>query len=105
VSLNEWLRNATKAWHGVKLAQPDWSPCSHSIAFGADLPKQGLHLYLILNAYWEPLDFELPLTSGGRDRWLRWIDTALDPPNEIVEWQQAPLYGKLEFEDHQGQSI
>jgi glycogen operon protein len=80
VSLNEWLRDATKAWHGVKLQQPDWAPCSHSIAFGAGLPRQGLLLHLILNAYWEPLNFELPQTSYGRGAWFRWIDTALDPP-------------------------
>jgi glycogen operon protein len=23
--------------------------------------------------------------------WRRWIDTALDPPHEIVEWQAAPV--------------
>ena len=89
VSLNEILREATKAWHGVKLNQPDWSPWSHSLAFGAELPGHGLRLHLILNAYWEPLDFELPPTLGG-NTWRRWIDTALDPPEEIVEWRTAP---------------
>ena len=38
VSLNQMLRDAKKAWHGVKLGQPDWSPGSHSLAFGAELP-------------------------------------------------------------------
>jgi glycogen operon protein len=88
VSLNQVLRDAKKAWHGVKLGQPDWSSFSHSLALTADLPKHELILHLILNAYWEPLDFELPiLTNGGP--WRRWIDTALDPPQEIVEWQMA----------------
>ena len=89
VSLSEMLREANKAWHGVKLNQPDWSAWSHSVAFGAELPGQGLRLYLILNAYWEPLDFELPPTVGV-NAWRRWIDTALDPPDEIMEWQMAP---------------
>ena len=38
VSLNQLLRDAKHAWHGVKLDQPDWSPDSHSLAFGAELP-------------------------------------------------------------------
>ncbi len=89
VSLSQWLRDAKKAWHGVKLEQPDWGNYSHSLAFGAELRAEGLRFHLILNAYWEPLDFELPAREDGLG-WHRWIDTALDPPNEIVEWQKAP---------------
>jgi glycogen operon protein len=88
LSLNQILRRATRAWHGVKLGQPDWSSSSHSLAFSADLPTHELTLHLILNGYWESLDFELPIpTNGGL--WRRWIDTALEPPQEIVEWQMA----------------
>jgi glycogen operon protein len=89
VSLTDLLRESKHAWHGVKLGEPDWSASSHSLAFGADLPGQGLRLHLILNAYWERLDFELPRT-GNRAAWRRWIDTAMAPPHEIVEWQAAP---------------
>src|SRR5947209_14058498 len=95
LSLNQVLHDAKKAWHGVKLGQPDWSPCSHSLAFSADLPRQELTLHIILNAYWEPLDFELPKLTNGRP-WRRWIDTAMEPPEEIVEWQAAqPLQGSI----------
>jgi len=90
MSLNQFLRTSKHAWHGVKLWQPDWSPNSHSLAFGAELPAQRLLFHLILNAYWEPLDFELPSPAGCGDGWRRWIDTALEPPEEIVEWQAAP---------------
>ena len=90
VSLNQLLREAKRAWHGVKLNQPDWSYYSRSLALSAEIPEQGLHFHLILNAYWEPLDFELPLPSDSRGTWRRWIDTALEPPHEIVEWQTAP---------------
>jgi glycogen operon protein len=89
VSLNQWLHDARKAWHGVKLDQPDWSRYSHSLAFGAELSREGLRFHLILNAYWEPLDFELPVCEG-KEGWRRWIDTSLDPPDEIVEWQKSP---------------
>jgi glycogen operon protein len=44
--------------------------------------------HLILNAFWEPLEFELPAGYGGP--WRRWVDTALDPPNDIVPWRTAP---------------
>ena len=42
----------------------------------------------ILNAYWEPLDFELPTLTNGT--WRRWIDTSLDSPNDILPWEEAP---------------
>jgi glycogen operon protein len=45
--------------------------------------------HLILNAFWEPLEFELPkLDNGGS--WRRWIDTSQKSPNDIVEWKKAP---------------
>ena len=50
-----------------------------------------MHLHLILNAYWEPLEFELPCVNGDADPWHRWIDTALDSPDDIVEWRSSPL--------------
>jgi isoamylase len=91
VSLNTFIQNATKAWHGVALYQPDWSDHSHSVALGAEIRAERLHFHLILNAYWEPLDFELPpLSAGGQSQWRRWIDTALDSPHDIVPWQMAP---------------
>jgi isoamylase len=96
LTLNQLLRHSKYTWHGVKLDQPDWSPCSHSIAFCAELPGEGLCLYMILNSYWEALDFELPPPGEGRAPWRRWIDTALDPPNEIIEWQNAaPVSGGM----------
>jgi isoamylase len=88
-SLNTLIEQANKAWHGVRLNQPDWSDHSHSLAFGAELRQEGLLFHLILNSFWQPLDFELPeLTTGGS--WRRWIDTALDSPNDIVPWDEAP---------------
>jgi glycogen operon protein len=50
--------------------------------------REGLELHLIMNAFWEPLDFELP-HAPDRDPWRRWIDTSLDSPGDIVEWQAA----------------
>ena len=87
-SLNQLLATAKKGWHGVKLNQPDWGDSSHSIAFSAELPNDKLQFHLILNAFWEPLEFELPLVANGQKHpWKRWIHTALDSPNDIIEWR------------------
>ena len=90
VSLNQLLRGVNLAWHGVKLNQPDWGESSHSIAFTVEIREEKLLFYVILNAYWQPLDFELPrLNSVGENLWRRWIDTALDSPHDILEWETA----------------
>ena len=49
LSLREFLRVSGHAWHGVKLNQPDWSPCSHSVAISAELNNEGLSLHAFLN--------------------------------------------------------
>jgi pullulanase/glycogen debranching enzyme len=90
VSLNQLLRGANSAWHGVKLGQPDWSATSHSIAFTVEIRREKTLVHLILNGYWRPLDFEWPrLDSEGEYPWRRWIDTSLDSPRDIVEWETA----------------
>jgi len=92
-TLMELLRTARHAWHGVNLGRPDWGWWSHSVAFG-ELPAERRRFPMILNAYHEPLDFELPALQG-RHSWCRWIDTALYSPNDIVEWRAAsPFSGK-----------
>jgi glycogen operon protein len=80
---------AERTWHGIKLGQPDWSPASHTLALLVEAHGRKLLLYLIVNGYWEPLDFELPPACDG-NCWRRWIDTSLESPNDIVEWQTAP---------------
>ena len=40
ISLSEMIERARKAWHGVKLNQPDWSENSRSFALCAEMPKQ-----------------------------------------------------------------
>ncbi len=47
-------------------------------------------MHLILNAYWDPLDFDLPPASNqDGNPWRRWIDTAQQTPNDIVPWREA----------------
>lgn len=89
VTLTRLIAQAIKAWHGVKLNQPDWGDGSHAIAFNAELRRERLRFHWILNAFWEPLEFELPPLENNRS-WRRWIDTALDSPDDIVPWETAP---------------
>jgi len=92
-SLNQLLRESNESWHGVKLNHPDWSDWSHSVAFTVELKREKKFLHLILNAYWEPLEFELPpVGEDGNGSWRRWVDTALESPHDIVAWTSAPCY-------------
>jgi isoamylase len=88
VCLSQVLREAKYAWHGTKLNQPDWSPFSHSFAISGELKNETVFAHIIFNAYWEPLDFELPVLADGSQNWWRWIDTSLDPPHDICEWNE-----------------
>jgi len=86
-SLTRWIAEAAKAWHGVELGRPDWGEHSHAVALTLEVRAEGMLVHLILNAHWEPLEFQLPPAPG---LWRRWVDTALRPPEDIVDWGGAP---------------
>jgi glycogen operon protein len=94
VTLTDLLATAAIEWHGVRLGEPDWSPHSHSIALNAELQGSRLTVHLIVNAYWQPLEFEIPGPAGT---WRQWIDTSLDSPRDIVPWQDAPPFEGLSY--------
>ncbi|NET31577.1 MAG: glycogen debranching protein GlgX, partial [Cyanothece sp. SIO1E1] len=77
-------------WHGVHLEQPDWSADSHSLAFTLRHPQYEEHLYVVFNAYWRSLSFELPPLEQG-DRWHRIVDTALSAPEDFCDLDTAPM--------------
>ena len=97
MTLTELIGQGIKGWHGVRRNEPDWSDPSHSIALSVELPKEALSFYSIFNAYWEPLDFELPEIRDRKGAcWRRWIDTFLESPEDIVPWQEArPVPGQI----------
>ncbi len=92
-TLNELLRSAHLHWHGIRLGQPDWGEDSHSLACTirsgpAHLP---FWLHVMFNAYWEALDFDLPaVPENAVSGWQRWIDTARESPEDIVDIPAAP---------------
>ncbi len=91
LSLNALLRRSRIDWHGVKLNQPDWADCSHSIAVTVRGLRGSFAVHLMINAWWEELRFELPSRSGER-RWRRWIDTSRPSPDDICDWRDAPPF-------------
>jgi glycogen operon protein len=77
-------------WHGCRLGQPDWSWASRSLAMHVSSGNADVDLYLLANAYWESLRFELP-TPSGLKQWYRFIDTQRRPPDEIYQEDDMPL--------------
>jgi isoamylase len=78
-------------WNGVRLGQPDWSEQSHSLAVRIEWQGTDMALYLLLNAYWEALAFEVPPFGHGHTCWRRCVDTARAPPNDICFDLEAPI--------------
>src|SRR5262249_39658201 len=70
-SLSQLLEKSDIGWHGVKLNDPDWQSSSHSIAFMARPPNEGTLFHVMINAYWEPLSFELPPVDDAGHPWRR----------------------------------
>jgi glycogen operon protein len=81
------------SWHGFRVGQPDWSDESQSLAMhlsGSTASGPAADIYLIANAHWEPVDFELPRLDQGE--WHRFVDTALSGDEAITEAVgQSPL--------------
>ena len=89
MTLNQILHHARITWHGIKLDQPDWSDDSHSLAVTCLTLDGWFLIHIIVNAYWQPLNFELP--HGLHQGWHRLIDTYLECPNDICDEADAPL--------------
>ena len=86
ITLEEYLSKARIEWHGVELGKPDWGNDSHSLAFTLHSFASSHVRYIAINAYWKPLEFELPpVTDGPNAGWLRLIDTSLPSPADIFE--------------------
>ncbi|MBL7857576.1 MAG: glycogen debranching protein GlgX [Cyclobacteriaceae bacterium] len=103
MSLRELLNQPLVTWHGVKLNQPDWSDDSHSLAITVQSLSGKIAMHYMINAWQEPLDFELPVIQNGvACLWKRWIDTSLPSPNDICHLHEAtPIDGfAYDVKDH-----
>jgi glycogen operon protein len=92
LSLNQLLQQARLEWHGVALHRPDWDEDSHSIALTVTSLRGHFTIHAMLNAYWEPLTFELPRNAKqANNGWRRLVDTSLQSPDDISSWDKAGL--------------
>jgi glycogen operon protein len=77
-------------WYGVG-PDVDLSFTSHTLAYclhGAS--ENDRDIYAMINAYWEPLDFQL--REGAPPEWVRVVDTMRASPNDILEpGREEPL--------------
>ena len=89
-SLHSLIEGSNLRWHGTQLYQPDWGDDSHSIMMEMKDPETQLKMLIILNAFWEPLEFELPEPPHGK--WLRFADTAQNEGDDIYEAGKAGQY-------------
>jgi glycogen operon protein len=97
LTLNQLLRRAQIDWHGVALNRPDWSPSSRSLAFTLKSLRWRFLMHGMLNAYWEPLSFELPRVPAGGQDWRCCIDTARESPDDINRWEHGPVVSALTY--------
>jgi glycogen operon protein len=79
LSQAEWWADSVR-WFGTT-GPADTGEGSRSLAW------QVGDLYVIANAYWEQLAFAVQAPG----RWVRVVDTALGPPDDIVEPPDAPV--------------
>ena len=77
-------------FHGVRLDQPDWGYQSHSLAVYFQRVAGDVGVYVIANAYGGPLTFALP----SEHPWKRVADTSLDPPDDLLDEEVAPVLGQ-----------
>jgi glycogen debranching enzyme GlgX len=74
------------SWHGTRAHSPDFSGSSRTLAFhlgDRDAAGRPQALYVAVNMFWEPLDFEPPELDG-----LAWhvvANTAMPSPQDIWE--------------------
>jgi len=86
---------ADVSWHGTKLFSPGWEdPNARSLAFTLGGLEGNADIHVMLNMYWEALDFEIPSLEGRE--WYKVIDTAESSPRDIVEpGQEAMVSGNV----------
>ena len=76
-----------REWHGVELRKPDWASWSHCLAWSLQDPSRGPLLWCGLNAFYQPMQFELPPCASG---WRQVINTGLGADQDLPE--QPPAF-------------
>jgi glycogen operon protein len=91
---NSWIVRSTfwrgdVHWYGVG-SHPDLSYDSHSLAYCLCSGTEDHEaIYVMINAYWEPLEFTLQ--EGKPQEWRRIVDTHSESPCDFVDHPDAPV--------------
>ena len=92
---------ADVSWHSSKLNSPGWyDPTARALGMTLGGFDGAADIHVMLNMYWEKLDFEVPVLTDRR--WLKVVDTAepspqdiADPGNEVeVDGGVCPVQGR-----------
>ncbi len=79
------------AWHGCRLGRPGFDdPNARVLAFTLGGFDGQPDLHVMMNMYWERLEFEVPEIPGRR--WYKAVDTAAQPPLDIFEEGSEPEF-------------
>ena len=88
----EHLGGSSCIFHGIELNKPDFGYSSHALAFTLKNRNYEKRLHIMLNMYWEPLEFELPKSRPWK--WKQIINTAAPSPEDIFAAEEAPAIRK-----------
>ena len=82
-------------WHGTQLNAPGWQdPEARALAFTLAGFGGDPDIHVMMNMYWESLEFQLPSLPGYG--WYRSVDTALPSPEDVVALgQEVPMHGDV----------
>jgi isoamylase len=78
------------SWHGVQLDTPGWDdPNGRTLAFTLGGIDKESDIHVMINMYWEALEFEIPIIEGKK--WYQVIDTYQPSPKDITSSGKEPL--------------
>jgi glycogen operon protein len=84
------------SWHGTQPFKPDWSEKSRFLAlFYAATPNDPWHIYLAFNNDDKSYRATPPFLPANAPHWIRFADSALEPPNDINDGAQPFILPNL----------
>ena len=70
---------------------------SYCLAFELNYAYKNEYLYVMLNNYWQKVEFELPTLSIAEKNWYRIIDTSLPTPEDFCPPETAEMVAKTKY--------
>jgi glycogen operon protein len=90
-------------WHGTKLNAPGWNDGgARALAFTVAGFNRSEDLHVMMNMYWDKLEFEVPPVRGRE--WFVAVDTAEPSPHDIAEPGKEPQFSGTTY-PVQGRSV